>query len=74
MEIRMHETSETSNWECRISLRKEYDKNNKPLPETDRKTYPFGKALNKPKDVELMAYRAQKALLNPSEKPDLYLN
>ena len=74
MEIRMHETSKTTSWECSLSLRIEYDKNNKPLPEADRKSYPFCKALHNPKDVELMAYRAQKALLNPSEKPDFYLN
>ncbi|CAG8571670.1 7429_t:CDS:2, partial [Paraglomus occultum] len=73
MEIRMHETPKNSNWECRISLRVEYDKNNKPLTDT-RKNSSFGKVLHNSKDVELMAYRAQKALLNPSKNSDIYLN
>ena len=50
----MHETSTTSNWECNISLRVEYDKNNKPLPDTNRKTHSFGEALRNPSDVELI--------------------
>ena len=70
----MHETSNTSSWECDISLRKEYDENNKPLSDTRRGTHSFFKALQNPRDVELMAYRAQKALLNPSKSHDVYLD
>ena len=68
----MHESSDTS-WECDISLRKEYDENNKPLSDTRRGTHSFFKALQNPRDVELMVYRAQKALLNPSKSSDDYL-
>ncbi|CAG8570931.1 6844_t:CDS:2 [Paraglomus occultum] len=74
MEIRMQETSKTSGWECSISLRVEYDENNNPLPDARRKNLGFGEAIHDPSDVHLMAYRAQKALLNPSTKHDLYLD
>jgi len=70
----MHETPKPSNWECRISLRIEYDKNNKPLPDARRESPRFGEVLHDPSDVELMAYRAQKALLNPSKDFDFYRN
>ncbi|CAG8517604.1 9382_t:CDS:2, partial [Paraglomus occultum] len=74
VQIRMHETPEASSWECKISLRVEYDENNKPLPDARRENIWFGEAIHDPSDVESMAYRAQKALLNPSKSSDLYLN
>ncbi|CAG8604246.1 10376_t:CDS:2, partial [Paraglomus occultum] len=66
MEIRMHETPKPAVGK--------YDKNNDPLPDARRENLWFGEAIHDPSDVELMAYRAQKALLNPSKVFDLYLD
>src|SRR5436853_7010582 len=64
MEIRM--TKFDVDWSCRISLRKEYDGDvKKDIPEETR----FGEIITKPSDVEIAARRAQKALLNPKQKP-----
>ncbi|KAF0343706.1 P-loop containing nucleoside triphosphate hydrolase protein [Gigaspora margarita] len=70
MEIRLSES--IKEWSCQVRLRKEYDENekrlNKPI-ETE-----FGSLIVDPNDVELMARRAQKALLNPKQDSDKYFN
>ncbi|CAG8649295.1 632_t:CDS:2, partial [Acaulospora colombiana] len=69
MELRLIESEEP--WECQISLRHEYDENDKPLRSKEIK---FGNKICDPKDVELMARRAQKALLNPLNDSDQYID
>jgi len=68
MEIRLIKSS--SDWSCQVSLRKEYDVNDKKLicPEEAK----FGNIITNPNSVEIVARRAQKALLNPERKPDNY--
>ncbi|KAG9301962.1 hypothetical protein G9A89_021006 [Geosiphon pyriformis] len=71
MEIRLIESS--SPWECQISLRQEYDDiTEQQLPRPLE--YKFGSIIKSPSEVEMMARRAQKALLNPSMNYQLYVN
>ncbi|CAG8781456.1 18669_t:CDS:2, partial [Acaulospora morrowiae] len=71
MELRLAESQEP--WQCQVSLRREYDEDGKtPLPRTTETK--FGNSIDDPKDVELMARRAQKALLNPSNNSDQYID
>ncbi|RHZ78949.1 hypothetical protein Glove_153g30 [Diversispora epigaea] len=70
MELRLIELEEE--WSCQISLRQEYDKTGNRLSQPIEAK--FGNLLKSPKEVELMARRAQKALLNPSENSYGYLN
>ncbi|CAG8597440.1 2253_t:CDS:2, partial [Racocetra fulgida] len=70
MEIRLSEY--VDEWMCQVFLRKEYDENenrlNRPIESK------FGSLIINPDDVELMARRAQKALLNPRKNSDIYFN
>jgi hypothetical protein len=68
MEIRLIKSS--SEWSCQVSLRKEYATNDEKLirPEETK----FGKLITHPNNVEIAARRAQKALLNPDNKPEDY--
>ncbi|CAG8799284.1 30258_t:CDS:2, partial [Racocetra persica] len=70
MEIRLSEY--VDEWMCQVFLRKEYDENenrlNRPIESK------FGPLIINPDDVELMARRAQKALLNPRKNSDIYFN
>ncbi|CAG8614452.1 17032_t:CDS:2, partial [Cetraspora pellucida] len=70
MEIRLSESIDE--WKCQVFLRKEYDENemqlNRPIESK------FGSLIIDPDNVELMARRAQKALLNPRKNSDLYFN
>ncbi|RIA95861.1 P-loop containing nucleoside triphosphate hydrolase protein [Glomus cerebriforme] len=70
MEIRLIQFS--GDWSCQVSLRKEYDANEEKLirPEEVK----FGKIITNPNNVEIVARRAQKALLNPNCKPEDYFN
>jgi len=70
MEIRLIKSS--SDWSCQVSLRKEYDSNEKKLirPEETK----FGNIITDPDDVEMAARRAQKALLNPNCRPEDYFD
>ncbi|RIA95863.1 P-loop containing nucleoside triphosphate hydrolase protein [Glomus cerebriforme] len=70
MEIRLIQSS--SDWSCQVSLRKEYDAHEKKLirPEESK----FGDIINDPDNVEIVARRAQKALLNPYSSPEDYFN
>ncbi|CAG8699061.1 641_t:CDS:2, partial [Acaulospora colombiana] len=70
MELQLIESEEP--WECQISLRHEYDEDGKPLLRPNETK--FGAKIYNPKDVELMARRAQKALLNSSDSIDRYLD
>ncbi|CAB4416615.1 unnamed protein product [Rhizophagus irregularis] len=66
MEIRLIKSS--SEWSCQVSLRKEYDNFDEKLirPEETK----FGRIITHPNEVEIVARRAQKALLNPDCKPE----
>ncbi|CAG8741669.1 16996_t:CDS:2, partial [Dentiscutata erythropus] len=70
MELRLSESVEE--WSCQVFLRQEYDEHerrlNRPI-ETK-----FGSLIVDPNEVELMARRAQKALLNPRQNSDKYFN
>ncbi|PKK67265.1 hypothetical protein RhiirC2_752015 [Rhizophagus irregularis] len=68
MEIRLIKSS--SEWSCQVSLRKEYDNFDEKLirPEETK----FGRIITHPNEVEIVARRAQKALLNPNCKPEDY--
>src|SRR5437660_499063 len=70
MEIRLIQSPE--DWSCQISLRKEYDANEKKLirPEETK----FGDIIIDPDEVESAARRAQKALLNPEHSPEKYID
>ena len=70
MEIRLIRSS--CDWSCHVSLRKEYDSDGKKIicPEESK----FGNIIKDPSDVELVARRAQKALLNPNCKSESYLD
>ncbi|CAI2165758.1 22_t:CDS:2 [Funneliformis geosporum] len=70
MEIRLIESSEI--WSCQVSLRKEYDADEKKLirPEETK----FGNIIKDKDLVELFARRAQKALLNPNNKPEEFFD
>jgi len=70
MEIRLTESSES--WSCQVSLRKEYDTDDKKLirPEETK----FGNIIKRKDDVEIVARRAQKALLNPNHNPEDYFD
>ncbi|CAG8728311.1 14460_t:CDS:2 [Dentiscutata erythropus] len=70
MELRLNESSEA--WSCQVSLRKEYDKDEKRLPNPIETK--FGSPINDPDKVELMARRAQKALLNPTTESNEYID
>ncbi|KAF0420290.1 P-loop containing nucleoside triphosphate hydrolase protein [Gigaspora margarita] len=70
MELRLIESPET--WSCQVSLRKEYDENEKHLSNPIETK--FGGPIDDPDKVELMARRAQKALLNPITKSNEYIN
>ncbi|CAG8700870.1 18172_t:CDS:2 [Dentiscutata erythropus] len=70
MELRLIESPEA--WSCQVSLRKEYDKDEKRLPSPIETK--FGSPINDPDKVELMARRAQKALLNPTTESNEYIN
>ena len=59
MECRL--THSPDAWSCRISIRREYDNNNKKLP--DVKEVPFEKQITKKEDVEPTLRRAQAAVL-----------
>src|SRR4051794_34824462 len=69
MEIRLIQYS--GDWSCQVSLRNEYDADeNKIIPEETK----FGNIIKDPQYVELVARRAQKALLNPRCKPEKYFD
>ncbi|KAF0427645.1 P-loop containing nucleoside triphosphate hydrolase protein [Gigaspora margarita] len=70
MELRLIES--VKRWSCQLSLRKEYDEHGKRLnrPYETR----FGEPINDPDMVELMTRRAQKALLNPEDNGDGFLD
>jgi len=70
MEIRLIKSP--SDWSCQVSLRKEYDANDKKLicPEETK----FGNIITSQSNVEMIARRAQKALLNPESKSENYFN
>ncbi|RIB21928.1 P-loop containing nucleoside triphosphate hydrolase protein [Gigaspora rosea] len=70
MEIRLSESSKE--WSCQVRLRKEYDENEKRLNKPIETK--FGSLIVDPDNVELMARRAQKALLNPKQDSDKYFN
>ncbi|CAG8461341.1 4208_t:CDS:2 [Dentiscutata heterogama] len=70
MELRLIESAK--NWSCQFSLRKEYDENGKRL--SHPKELKFGELIDNPDEVEIMARRAQKALLNPADNYDAYLD
>ncbi|KAG9296191.1 hypothetical protein G9A89_014783 [Geosiphon pyriformis] len=71
MEIRL--SADTSPWRCQVTLRREHnDFDNKPLSTTT--VVGFGGTIDDPDDVESIARRAQKALLNPSRDSAYYLN
>ncbi|CAG8447927.1 4186_t:CDS:2 [Dentiscutata erythropus] len=70
MELRLIESAR--HWSCQFSLRKEYDENGKRLSHP-RETK-FGESIDNPDEVEIMARRAQKALLNPTDNSDAYLD
>ncbi|RHZ78965.1 hypothetical protein Glove_153g48 [Diversispora epigaea] len=70
MELRLIELEEE--WSCQISLRQEYDETGYRLSQPIEAK--FGSLIKSHKEVELMARRAQKALLNPSKNSDEYLN
>ncbi|CAG8503439.1 7611_t:CDS:2 [Diversispora eburnea] len=70
MELRLIELE--VEWSCQISLRQEYNGKGKRFSQpTEVK---FGSLIKSHKEVELMARRAQKALLNPSKNSDEFLN
>ena len=64
-------TQISGTWECQISLRFDYDSNNKP---TETRRIIFGPLLTAKSDVELMLRRAQAAILNPDVKPENFLS
>ncbi|CAG8548187.1 1087_t:CDS:2, partial [Cetraspora pellucida] len=70
MEIRLSES--VDEWKCQVFLRKEYDENEMQLHRPIESK--FGSLIVDPDNVELMARRAQKALLNPRKNSDLYFN
>ncbi|RHZ78966.1 hypothetical protein Glove_153g49 [Diversispora epigaea] len=70
MELRLIELEEE--WSCQISLRQEYGETGNRLSQPIEAK--FGSLIKSHKEVELMARRAQKALLNPSKNSDEYLN
>ncbi|CAG8489032.1 10797_t:CDS:2 [Ambispora gerdemannii] len=71
MEIRLMDSK--NRWECQIKLRKEYDNNDdKKLSRPEE--FKFGDIIIDKANVELMARRAQKALLNPTRNWTEYLN
>ncbi|KAK7467517.1 hypothetical protein VKT23_004571 [Stygiomarasmius scandens] len=61
MECRL--SSSSSKWSCRVSIRREFDKNNKPLDEVFES--PFGEVITDKSRIELMLRRAQLSVLNP---------
>ncbi|CAG8613040.1 20135_t:CDS:2, partial [Racocetra fulgida] len=63
MELRL--TESTKPWSCQISLRKEYDDENGKRLSRPNETK-FGDSIDNPDMVDIMARRAQKALLNPT--------
>ncbi|CAG8492242.1 1611_t:CDS:2 [Diversispora eburnea] len=69
MELRLIELE--TEWSCQISLRQEYDEIGNRLSQPIEAK--FGSLIKSHKEVELMARRAQKALLNPSKNSDDYL-
>ncbi|CAG8503421.1 7610_t:CDS:2 [Diversispora eburnea] len=70
MELRLIESD--VEWSCQISLRQEYDESGRRLSQPIEEK--FASLIKSHKEVELMARRAQKALLNPSKNCDDYLN
>ncbi|CAG8737563.1 3439_t:CDS:2, partial [Acaulospora morrowiae] len=70
MELRLIESKEP--WQCQIFLRHEYDKDENPLPCTTE--VKFGNMIYSPDGVELMARKAQKALLNPLNDSNQYVD
>ncbi|CAG8691555.1 9646_t:CDS:2, partial [Scutellospora calospora] len=70
MELRLIE--HPKNWACQVSLRKEYDENGKRISRPIETK--FGDTIDDPDMVELMARRAQKALLNPADNSNDYLD
>ncbi|CAG8677411.1 4563_t:CDS:2, partial [Racocetra persica] len=70
MELRLSEVPKT--WSCQVSLCKEYDEHEKRLSNPIETK--FGRPIDDPDKVELMARRAQKALLNPMRESDEYIN
>ncbi|CAG8463440.1 14419_t:CDS:2 [Racocetra fulgida] len=70
MELRLSEVPKT--WSCQVSLRKEYDEHEKRLSNPIETK--FGSPIDDPDKVELMARRAQKALLNPMKESDEYID
>lgn len=70
MELRLIEAE--TEWSCQISLRREYDETGQRLSRPDE--YKFGDSIKDRKEVESMARRAQKALLNPSKDSDKFLD
>ena len=69
MEIRLIQSS--GDWSCQVSLRKEYDADGKRIIPEETK---FGEIIKDPDCVEVVARRAQKALLNPDDKPEKYFD
>ncbi|CAG8657475.1 26390_t:CDS:2 [Dentiscutata erythropus] len=69
VELRLTESVGT--WSCQVSLRKEYDENEKRLSRPIETK--FGDLINDINQVGLTVRRAQKALLNPTQDNDRYL-
>ncbi|CAG8486125.1 18067_t:CDS:2 [Cetraspora pellucida] len=70
MELRLSEVPKI--WSCQVSLRKEYDEHETRLSNPIETK--FGSPIDDPDKVELMARRAQKALLNPMKQSDEYID
>src|SRR6185437_4932300 len=70
MELRLIES--VKRWSCQLSIRKEYDEHGKQLKSPLEKK--FGEPFNDPDMVEIMTRRAQKALLNPADNNDGFLD
>ena len=62
MECRL--SSSSGPWSCQVSIRWEFDKNDKPLDKVYEE--PFGALVTDKADVELALRRAQAAVLNPT--------
>lgn len=59
-------------WACQVVLRKTFDKQGQPLGVAENIL--FGSAITKKSDVEERIRRAQRAILNPSMRPETFLS
>lgn len=70
MECRL--SSSLGPWTCQVSIRWEFDANDKPFDEVSE--VPFGPLIKDEGEVELTLRRAQAAILNPSLPPSSFLS